>query len=157
MAGVVVTDAIIDQVKRHFADTVPHNRALGLRLVEISESEIVSELPYDVKLIGNPDTGFLHGGAVTAQIDATCGMAVPVKMRRVVPLATLDLRIDYLKPARPGASVVCRARCYKTTRNVAFVRATADCGDTSDPIASAAGSFIIFEDGVLPGEREAAE
>lgn len=149
-------EAVVEQVKRHFADNVPHNRALGLRLVSLDGDEIVSELPYDEKLVGNPDTGFLHGGAITSQIDATCGMAVPVKVRRAIPIATLDLRIDYLKPARPGASVLCRASCYKTTRNVAFVRATADCGDPADPIASAAGTFIIFPDGALPGGREAS-
>ncbi len=148
-------EAVLEQVKRHFADAVPHNRALGLRLLSIDESGIVSELPYDDRLIGNPDTGFLHGGAITTQIDATCGMAVPVMMRRAIPIATLDLRIDYLKPAPPGASVLCRAVCYKTTRNVAFVRATADCGDEDDPVATAAGTFIIFQDGTLPGAREA--
>jgi uncharacterized protein (TIGR00369 family) len=148
---VAFPEAVVEQVKRHFADSVPHNRALGLHLVSLDEGGIVSELPYDDKLIGNPDTGFLHGGAITSQIDATCGMAVPVMMRRAIPIATLDLRIDYLKPARPGASVLCRASCYKTTRNIAFVRATADCGDTADPIASAAGTFIIFPDGALPG------
>ena len=147
--------AVIEQVKRHFADGVPHNRALGLRLVSIAEEGIVSELPYDERLVGDPDTGVLHGGAITTLIDATCGMAVPVQMRRAIPIATLDLRIDYLKPARRGASVVCRARCYKTTQNVAFVRATADCGDADDPIAAAAGTFIIFPTGSLPSAEGA--
>jgi uncharacterized protein (TIGR00369 family) len=141
-----VPATIVEFIKKRFAEAVPHNRALGVRLVELSGDEVVSELPYDPKLVGNPEAGFLHGGAITSLIDATCGMAVPIKMMRPVPIATLDLRIDYLKPPAPGKSVLCRAVCYKTTRNVAFVRATADCGDRDDPVAAAAGTFIIFGD-----------
>ncbi len=146
--------AVVEQVEHHFADRVPHNRALGLRLVSMDEGGVVSELPYDEKLVGNPDEGVIHGGAISTQIDATCGMAIPVMMRKPIPIATLDLRIDYLKPAPPGASVMCRATCYKTTTNVAFVRASADAGDPADPIASAAGTFIIFPTGTLPGDGE---
>jgi uncharacterized protein (TIGR00369 family) len=131
-------------IKHHFAASIPHNRALGLRAVELSTDGLVAELPYRADLVGNPETGFIHGGAITSLIDAACGMAVPIRMRHPVRTATLDLRIDYLKPAAPGLSVFCRASCYKHTRNVAFVRAIADCGDPDDPIAAAAGTFIIF-------------
>lgn len=149
-------EAVVDLIKQRFADSVPHNRALGLRLVDVDAEHIVSELPYDPRLIGNPETGFLHGGAITSQMDATCGMAVPIKMKRPVAIATLDLRIDYLKPATPGESVFCRASCFKTTRNIAFVRGTADCGNPEDPIASAAGTFVIFEAGKLAGVPDPA-
>lgn len=138
---------IAEFIKQRFAEGVPHNRALGVRLLELSGEGLVSELPYHPKLVGNPEAGFLHGGAITSLIDATCGMAVPIKMMRPVQIATLDLRIDYLKPPAPDRSVFCRAACYKTTRNVAFVRATADCGDPDDPVAAAAGTFIIFGGG----------
>ena len=60
-----------------------------------------------------------------------------------MPIATLDLRIDYLHAADPGRAVLCRARCYKLTRNVAFTRAVAYHDKEDDPIAAAAGTFML--------------
>jgi len=136
--------ALLKRLDQGFAKTVPHNLALGLRIVDLDATGCVAELPYDAKLVGNPDTGVLHGGAITALIDATCGAAIFLAMGEPVRIATLDLRIDYLKPATPGRAVRCHAVCYKRTRSVAFARATADVGDANDPIASATGSFMIF-------------
>jgi acyl-coenzyme A thioesterase PaaI-like protein len=79
-------------------------------------------------------------------IDATCGPAVFLKLKRQVRIATLDLRIDFLRAARPGQDVTARAECYKVTRSVAFVRALAHDGDAADSVASAQGTFIIMEE-----------
>ncbi len=140
-----------EDVNHWYAESVPYNRALGLRAVRILSDGLVAELPYAAKLVGNPETGVLHGGAITSLIDATCGAAVVLALRAACRVATLDLRIDYLKPATVGQTVTCHATCYKTTRNVAFTRAVAHHGDEADPIASAAGSFLIFPDELLAG------
>ncbi len=136
---------------------VPHNTALGLRAVDIGEGVAAVELPYNEQLVGNPDTGVLHGGAITATLDATCGMAVWMKMPVPTRIATIDLRIDYLRPATPHKSVICRAECYKLTKNVAFARAVAYQDSPSDPVAAAAGTFAIFEGEAAPaGARQEA-
>ena len=122
---------------------VPHNEALGLRILDVASNEIVFELPYDVKLVGNPDTGAVHGGAITAMLDACSGWAVFAKLVERVPIATLDLRIDYLKAAVAGKSVFGRATCYKLTRNVAFTRAVAYQDDLDDVVAHAVGTFML--------------
>jgi uncharacterized protein (TIGR00369 family) len=129
-----------------FSGGVPHNHALGMRYVGLEGEDVCVELPYADFLVGNPETGVVHGGAVTALLDATCGSAVYVKLGRLARVATLDLRIDYLRPARPGKTITARAGCYKLTRSVAFVRALAHDGDAADPVASAQGTFIITED-----------
>jgi uncharacterized protein (TIGR00369 family) len=134
-------------MQQGFADLVPHNHALGMRFVEYGEGRVRMLLPYQEHLVGNPDTKVLHGGAISALLDACCGAAVFIKLRRPAAVATLDLRIDYLKPATPPEDVVCDAHCFKVTTNVAFVRALAFHDDENDPIAAAAGSFIIFEKG----------
>jgi uncharacterized protein (TIGR00369 family) len=126
-----------------FSAGVPHNRALGLRILEIVPREATFELPYDLKLVGNPDTGVIHGGAITALIDGASGAAVFATLVDIVPIATLDLRIDYLRPAEPGRSVIARATCYKMARNVAFTRAVAYHDDPDDPIAHSVGTFMI--------------
>jgi len=128
-----------------YTDIVPHNHALGLKLLDSGPGEATVELPYADFLVGNPETGVLAGGAVTTLIDASCGSAVFLKMGRFAPLVTLDLRIDYLRPARPGISLISVAECYRLTRQVAFVRALVHQGDKSNPVASAQGTFMNTE------------
>ena len=128
---------------RAFSQSVPHNVALGIRVLELTETEVVFELPYDAKLVGNPDTGTLHGGVITALLDAASGIAVFCALDAWVPIATLDLRIDYLKPAAPHRAVTCRATCYKLTHTVAFTRAVAYQDDPDDAIAHAVGTFML--------------
>ena len=125
-----------------FAKFVPHNRALGMRFVDYAPGEAVMMLPWHPDLVGNPDTGVLHGGVVTSLLDATCGISVFMRTRVAKPVATLDLRIDYLKPATPRRDLYARATCVRVTRHVAFIRASA-YHDEDDPIALAAGAFML--------------
>jgi uncharacterized protein (TIGR00369 family) len=123
---------------------VPHNRALGLRFEDAADDSVTIALPYDEKLVGNPLTGVLHGGAITALMDATCGTAIFFRLREAIPIATLDLRIDYLKPATPHLEVYARAECFKLTQNIAFVRCEAyHPGAERDLVAVANGTFIL--------------
>lgn len=122
---------------------IPHNEALGIRILDVIGGDAVFELPYDPKLVGNPDTGALHGGAITAMLDACSGFAVFATLVERVPIATLDLRIDYLKAAAAGKSVFGRASCYKLTRNVAFTRAVAYQDGIDDVVAHAVGTFML--------------
>jgi uncharacterized protein (TIGR00369 family) len=138
---------------RSFIDTIPHNHALGMRVREMQRGEATFELPYDTKLVGNPDTGVLHGGAITALIDACSGASVFAALTEWKPIATLDLRIDYLRAGDVGKTIVCRASCYKLTRNVAFTRAVAFHDDESDPIATSMGTFMV---GTKPGGSKKA-
>jgi uncharacterized protein (TIGR00369 family) len=130
------------QTLTHF---VPHNQALGIRFVSMTEGRVTLALPYDEKLVGNPVTGVLHGGAITALLDASCGLAVFAKLAQPAPIATLDLRIDYLRPATPGQAVHARAECFKVTRTIAFVRCEAfHEGGEADGVAVANGTFMVF-------------
>ncbi len=134
------------ELVRRFSAAVPHNHALGIRVVSVTPSESLFELPYDEKLVGNPDTGVLHGGVITALLDGVSGCAVfaaRTERNDMTPIATLDLRIDYLRPAEVGKTVRAKATCYKTTRNVAFTRAVAYHDDPEDPIAHSVGTFML--------------
>lgn len=135
--------ARLREIGDRFMRAVPHNNALGLELRSAYDGRAELFLPYDARLVGNPETGVLHGGAISTLIDASCGAAVFQALTRPMPVATLDLRIDYLKPATPGRGVVARAHCYKVTRHVAFVRAVAFHDDESDPIATSAATFAV--------------
>ncbi|MBK7585473.1 MAG: PaaI family thioesterase [Myxococcales bacterium] len=126
-----------------FTQAVPHNRALGLRFIDFADGEATILLPFAEHLVGNPETGVLHGGAVTSLLDATCGAAVFMRLKQPMPIATLDLRIDYLRRGEPRRDVICKANCFKVTHHIAFVRGLAYHDSEDDPIAAAAGSFMI--------------
>ncbi|MEM8729632.1 MAG: PaaI family thioesterase [Pseudomonadota bacterium] len=129
------------KLARQFISVIPQARALGLEVVEIKPGRAVMSMPYDEKLIGDPKTGVIHGGAVSTMLDTCCGAAVISHPDEPGQTATIDLRIDYMRPATPGQTLVATAECYHVTRSVAFVRATAVDDRTDVPVASAAGSF----------------
>jgi len=70
-------------------------------------------------------------------------LAAMFAMERPKAVATIDLRIDYMRPATPGRDVQCEAHCYKLGKNVAFVRATVYEDAPENPIAHAASAFLI--------------
>jgi len=122
---------------------VPHMRELGLSLVELGQGQATFRMAYDARFVGDPETGVLSGGVITTMIDSVCGSAVQSALRKPVTIATLDLRIDYLRPATPGLALHARAECYKVTRHVAFVRGAAWNEDPADPLAHCAGTFML--------------
>ncbi|MFT7594732.1 MAG: hypothetical protein ACI8R4_002056 [Paracoccaceae bacterium] len=131
------------KVARQFIEAIPHAKALGMHLTEIGDGVAVIEMPYDTRMIGDPKTGVIHGGAVSAVMDTCCGAAVMSHRSAPGGTATIDLRIDYMRAATPGQTVVATATCYHITRNVAFVRATAVDENTEVPVATASGSFTV--------------
>jgi len=132
-----------DSLIQKMVSAVPQLRALGVELVDFGTNEATLALPYGDHLIGFPETGVIAGGAIYSLMDSVAGMAVFAKMRIYKPIATLDLRIDYMKPATPGETVYGWAECYKMTRSVAFVRGVAYHEDKADPIANVSGTFML--------------
>jgi uncharacterized protein (TIGR00369 family) len=115
----------------------------GLRLDRAAPGEAWSRLPYRPVFVGDTETGVLHGGVVTAMLDESCGMAVQLALDGTRAIATLDLRIDYQKPATPGHDIKAHSFCYRVTRSIAFVRSTAYQESEDDPVATATACFMI--------------
>jgi uncharacterized protein (TIGR00369 family) len=129
-------------------------QALGAEVTEALPGRTTMRLPYSRKIVGNPDTGVVHGGVITGLLDHACGMAVGsalgmmvgnVERRNNAGFATLDLRIDYLKAATPGADIFVIGECVKITRQIVFTRGRAYQESTDDPIAMASGAFMMTE------------
>ncbi|AEI92502.1 MULTISPECIES: PaaI family thioesterase [Roseobacter] len=132
-----------DAIARQFVEAIPHSKALGMRLTDMGDGMAAIEMPYDPKLVGDPETGVIHGGAVSALMDTCCGAAVMCHPDNGGGTATIDLRIDYMRAATPGQKITAQAVCYHMTRTVAFVRATATDEDTENPVAAATGAFMV--------------
>jgi len=128
---------------RQFIEAIPHSRALGMTFESLGDGVAVLSMPYDPRFVGDPATGVIHGGAVSALMDTASGAAVISHPAMPGVTATLDLRIDYMRPATPGQRIRARAECYHMTRSVAFVRVTATDEDESRPVASATGAFTV--------------
>src|ERR1700742_1235048 len=135
----------------------------GLHLDRAAPAEAWLSLPYRPVFVGDIATGVLHGGVVTAMLDESCGMAVQLALDGTRSIATLDLRIDYQKPATPGLDIKAHSFCYRVTRSIAFVRSTAFQESEDDPVATATACFMVganrtnmlseerTNDGVPPG------
>ena len=115
----------------------------GLSLDHAEPGEAWSSLAYNPVFVGDTSTGVVHGGVVTAMLDESCGMAVQLALDGTNAIATLDLRIDYQKPATPGMVIKAHSVCYRVTRSIAFVRSTAYHESERDPIATATGCFMV--------------
>jgi uncharacterized protein (TIGR00369 family) len=120
--------------------------SLGGEILEIGKGKSRMRLPYAPHLVGDPDTGVVHGGVITAMLDQTCGVAVASALKELMPFATLDLRIDYMKPAKPHTDIFVEAECLKVTHEVAFTRGLAYQTSREEPIALSTGAFMLIRD-----------
>ncbi|NNC37126.1 MAG: PaaI family thioesterase [Acidimicrobiales bacterium] len=125
-----------------FVEGTPHGAMLGIKFVAIDIDRATLSLPYDKKLVGNKETGVLHGGVLTTLLDQACGLAAIASFKEMMAVATLDLRIDYMRAAEPGKTIIAEAHAYKTTKHIAFVRGIAHEGDVNDPVATSQASFM---------------
>ncbi len=126
-----------------FAAQVGHHAALGLEYRDHGSDWVEMALPYREELVGVETTGVLASGPIISLMDMATSMSVWLKLGRFRHQATLDLRVDYLRPASPGRAIVGRGECYAITRSIAFVRGVAHDGDPDDAVANVAGTFMF--------------
>ena len=129
-----------EQIKSFFMN-LPFSKYLGLKLERLGNGKAVMTIPYHKDLIGDPKTGILHGGVITTLLDSCCGAAVMTAGNPKTSTATIDLRLDYMRPAEPKSIITAEAMCFKVTNSVIFVRANAHDGTKETPIATATGAF----------------
>ena len=121
----------------------PQAKALGVEVTKLDKARAWGRVPYRAELVGDPDTGVIAGGVITTFLDQLCGVAAIAAMEAPAVVATIDLRIDYMRPAQPGRDVLAEAQCYKLGKTIAFVRATAYEDTPDNPIAHATSAFAI--------------
>ncbi len=126
-----------------YASQVGHGGALGISYNEHGPDWVELGLDYHERLIGVIKSGVIASGPIISLMDMATSMAIWVKLNRFRHQATLDMRVDYLRPATPGKKIFGRGECYAVTRSVGFVRGLAHDGDSSDPVANVAATFMF--------------
>ena len=126
----------------------PQAVAIGMRFLSTENGVALAELPWRADLVGDQETGALFGGAITTLLDHVGGSATFAALAAtgsgdITSIATLDLRIDHVRPSRRGETVTGRAHCYRVTPTVAFVRAAAFETDEADPVATVQAAFAV--------------
>ena len=137
-----------------FVESTPHGNMLGIKFVAIDIGRATLSLPYSKNLVGNKESGVLHGGVLTTLLDQSSGLAAISSFKEMMAVATLDLRIDYMRAAEPGKTIIAEAHAYKTTRHIAFVRGIAHEGDIDDPVATSQASFMTTAMNRVPKDKE---
>ena len=125
-----------------FVGTLRHCQELGIKVVEAAENHLLLELPYSDRIVGNPDTRVIHGGAITTLMDTASGSVIMCALPDFELCPTLDLRMDYMRPAEPDLPVFAQARTYRITRNIIFPRCTAYQEDPGNTIADCVATFM---------------
>ena len=128
---------------QYFVSGVPHLAALGIAYRTHGPDWAELEMPFAEQQLADPDYGIIASGAIFTLLDNCAGFAVLVARGEMIPHATLDMRVDYLRGPAPRATVVGHAECYRITRQIAFVRGLAHDGDPANPIANMAGTFMF--------------
>ena len=137
-----MTDNPIFERAMRFLSALRHCQVLDLRVHSASQQGLTITLPYSPQIVGNPQTGVIHGGAITSLMDTACGMATLCVLPEFEVCPTLDLRIDYMHPAEPHKDVHGFAQCYRVTTDVIFTRGFAYQDDPEQPIAHVIGTFM---------------
>ncbi|NBA97354.1 PaaI family thioesterase [Pseudomonas sp. R5(2019)] len=133
---------------KRFLSALCHCQLLNMRVHHADAEGMTLVLPYSPRIIGNPLSGVIHGGAITTLMDTTCGMATLCALPAFEVCPTLDLRIDYMQPGQPDKDVFGYAQCYRVTRDVIFTRGFAYQDDPQQPIAQVVGTFMRLGKGI---------
>ena len=129
----------------NYVRRIGHGGALGIAYRGHGEDWAELSLPYDARLVGMPESGIIASGPIISLMDMATSLSIWVKLGRFRHQATLDMRVDYLRPAVPGRTLVGRGECYGVTRSVGFVRGLAHDGDAEDPVAHVSATFMFTD------------
>ncbi len=141
-------DQMIELMRNHVSSmnrVVPWAREVGFEVTRIERRHVWGVQPWHEALIGDPESGVIHGGVITTFLDNLSGMACNAALNAPRFVATIDLRIDYMRSAEKGRPIMGEAECYHVTRAVCFTRAWAYHDTRDHMIATSAGTFALTQ------------
>ena len=144
---------LLESLQRNFVARTPQMADIGLVITSAGKGRGAIRLPDRPDWLGDPARGLLHPGPLIVLADSCCGLAVATALTERMPIATLDLRMDYLRRAEPGHDLHCEAHCFRQTPNVAFVRGEVWQAEREQPVATVQAAFMLS----TPARRTGAE
>ncbi|WP_288367794.1 PaaI family thioesterase [uncultured Alcanivorax sp.] len=124
-----------------FGASHPLFGAFGIEMEEVAPDGVVMGMPCV------PDTcdssGVLHRGAIATLMDTTCGLAIFIRLGDMRPIATIDLRVDFITMPGINEAIYCKVVCFAIEGDIAYVRGEAFGRSGDDVLASVSGSFAI--------------
>lgn len=137
-----------------FEEKIPFNRVLGLKITQLRPERVVARIDMKPELMGHFVHNRLHGGVISAGLDAIGGLAVMAaigarhmtetaaqRLQRFGKLGTIDLRIDYLRPGI-SAHFELRAQVLRLGSRVASTRMEF-LGADGKLLSSGAAAYIV--------------
>ncbi len=117
---------------------------MNLQIEEATYSGVTIRMTFNPNFCVDEEETLLHGGALTALLDSAFGLANLMAIGDVQTMATLDLRVEYLRPAQTRADVLVSAECYRQTRHIAFCSGKVwHDGAAADEIARGSATFAL--------------
>jgi uncharacterized protein (TIGR00369 family) len=131
-----------EALRDNFTRVIPHSHDVGMVIDRIGLDGAEASMAYRPEWLGDTERGLVHTGIIVSLVDTISGLAALAAAGRFEPMPTLDLRMDYLRPALPDKALHCRAECYRLTRSIAFVRASAWQDNRDEPVAVSQATFM---------------
>jgi uncharacterized protein (TIGR00369 family) len=126
-----------------FEQQIPLHAHLGLRCEHLAAGLARVRIPPRPELTGDPFRPAVHGGVLATLADVAGGLAVFSQVAPEDRVSTIDLRIDYLRPAVTGADLFGEARLLRAGGRVAMAEVTVHQGDPAQPCARAAVVYAV--------------
>jgi uncharacterized protein (TIGR00369 family) len=133
-------------VRQVAGELVPAHKAIGTHLISLDPPVITLGIDWRADLVEDPESGSLAGSVLAAVLDHAAGLSVITSIGKnsMGHAATLDLRVDYLRPTTEGRKVHVRAECYAIRDAVAYVRGEAWHPDgPPGTLATAAVTYVL--------------
>ena len=146
----MVQKGFFEALRLNFAQAIPHSRECGMVVEALDAGGARAHMPYRPEWLGDTERGVYHTGVITTLVDTISGVAAMAAAGHFENIATLDLRMDFLRPAAQGKDLRVHAACYRLTPSIAFVRASAWQDDEAAQVAVSQSTFMRSP---LPGQK----
>lgn len=149
-------DDILSLIKTYYLEMLPFNKVLGINidLLDYETGDAVTSFDMKADLIGNSAAGILHGGVTASVIDLTGGLSALISCakyhqhkslevieRKLISSATIDMRVDYLRPGK-GESFKCLSRVIRAGSRIVVAKIDL-YNDRDVRIATGTATYLI--------------